>query len=86
MILNDFECKACGDVSEYSYKYEDKESLVCVACASASLKMRLSAPAIATLNTRGRVEDALKRRTVKDAEKYKDRRLERAKEKHKGLI
>lgn len=86
MILNDFECKACGDISEYRYKYKDKDELVCVACGSDDLSLLLSAPKIASLNTRGKVEDALKRRTVKDAEKYKERRLERAKEKHKGFI
>ena len=40
MILNDFECKSCGDISEYRYKYKNRDMLVCVKCESGDLSSR----------------------------------------------
>ena len=86
MILNDFRCDACGVVNEHRYKYADKNSLVCSECGSGELTMFLSAPALRTLNTREKVEDALKKRTVKDHNKNKEKRREQQKAKHPKLF
>ena len=86
MILNDFKCEACEVVSEIRYKYEDREKLACPACDSPGLSLLLSAPAVATLNTRSRVEDALKKRTVKDHNDNKESRREAQKAKHPKLF
>ena len=86
MILNDFSCDACEVVTEHLYKYTDKNSLVCPECGSGELTMLLSAPALRTLNTREKVEDALKKRTVQDHNKNKESRREQQKAKHPKLF
>ena len=86
MILNDFKCIECDVVKEHRYKYANKNSLVCPECGSGELVMLLSAPALRTLNTRGKVEDALKKRTVQDHNKHKERRREKQKAKHPKLF
>ncbi len=86
MILNDFRCNSCGAVREHRYKYVNKDSLVCPECGSEDLTMLLSAPALRTLNSREKVEDALKKRTVQDHNKHKEKRLERQKAKHPKLF
>ena len=86
MILNDFRCDACGALIEYRYKYADKNRLVCAECGSGEMVMLLSAPALRTLNTREKVEDALKKRTVQDHNKNKESRREQQKAKHPKLF
>ena len=86
MILNDFECLSCGIVKEYHYKYAEKDKLRCDECGSDGMRKLLSAPALRTLNTREKLEDALKKRTVKDHHKNKEKRLERQKAKHPKLF
>jgi len=86
MILNDFKCDNCDEVREYRYRYQDKNSLTCVECGCGELTMLLSAPALRTLNTRAKVEDALKKRTVQDHNKNKENRREQQKAKHPKLF
>ena len=86
MILNDFRCQNCDVVLEYRYKYADKNRLTCLECGCGELIMLLSAPALRILNTRAKVEDALKKRTVKDHNKNKADRRARQKEKHPKLF
>jgi putative FmdB family regulatory protein len=86
MILNDFKCTACEVVSEHRYNYKDQDILVCPECGDNDLKLLLSTPVISKLNTKQRVEDALKKRTVQDHKKHKAKRLERQKAKHSKLF
>ena len=77
MICNDFWCSACSNVSEYRYKYEDKENLTCSKCGCAELEVRLSAPSIKmVMNAKDRTK-ILKKRAIDDDKKHwKDRKTE----------
>ena len=87
MVLNHFLCGNCGAKKEYSYRNENIDDLRCKECGSAELKIQLSAPSIATLNTKERINTALKKRSMDDHKKKFDDRLEAAKEKYdKKLI
>ncbi len=82
MVLNNFLCKECGTKREYDYRNSEIENLRCKECGSDQIKLQLSAPAIATLNTKERMNSALKKRSVNDHKKNFDDRLEAAKEKY----
>ena len=82
MVLNHFLCGECGTRKEYNYRNDEIEDLRCKVCGSEKLEIQLSAPAIATLNTKEKINTALKKRSVDDHKKKFDDRLEAAKVKY----
>ena len=82
MVLNRFLCGECGAKKEYSYRNAEIDDLRCKVCGSDKLTIQLSAPAVASLNTKERINAALKKRSMDDHKKKFDDRLEAAKEKY----
>jgi hypothetical protein len=82
MIINDFLCKDCGITDEHRYWNRDIGGLQCPDCGSKNLLVQLSAPAVFTLNTKERINSALKKRSLNDHKKNFDDRRDAAREKY----
>ena len=82
MVLNNFLCAECGLKKEYNYRNDEIDDLRCANCGSDKIELQISAPSIATLNTKERINSALKKRSQNDHKKKFDDRLEAAKEKY----
>ena len=86
MISNKFKCLSCEMVNDHRYNHVNKSLLTCPDCGGEDLQVLLSPPNLGTLNTRDRIQDAVKKRSIDDHQKHKSDRYDRAKEKHKGFL
>ena len=77
MILYDYECLTCGEVFEELVKNRDQE-VPCIACGSKT-RRKFPLPALRTLNTKEKVHDALKKRSLEDSKRRKDEYMHNAK-------
>ena len=84
MVLNNFLCDECGETKEYKYRNAEIDDLRCSACGSEKLKLRISAAF--TLNTKERLNSALKKRSLNDHKKNFDDRLDAAKTKYDNKL